>query len=34
MEKILKDYNEFVSQFEMVGSNVLFLNKDGYEYPR
>ena len=30
MGKILKDYNEFVSQFEMVGSNVLFLNKDGY----
>ena len=30
MEKNLKDYKEFISQFEMVGSNVIFLKKDGY----
>ena len=28
--ELLKDYKEFVSQFEMVGSNVVYLNKDGY----
>ena len=27
---MLKDYKEFISQFEMVGSNVIFLSKDGY----
>ena len=30
MNKYLKEYNEFINQFEMVGSNVLFLRKDGY----
>ena len=30
MNKYLKEYNEFINQFEMVGSNVLFLSKDGY----
>ena len=25
-----KEYNEFIKQFELVGSNVLFLRKDGY----
>ena len=30
MNKYLKEYNEFINQFEMVGSNVLFLKKDGY----
>jgi len=30
MEKVLKDYKEFISQFEMVGSNVIFLKNDGY----
>ncbi len=29
-ENILKGYPEFIKQFEMVGSNVLFLRKDGY----
>ncbi len=30
MKKILEGYNEFVEQFEMVGSNVVFLSKEGY----
>lgn len=30
MNKYLEEYNEFIKQFEMVGSNVLFLRKDGY----
>lgn len=30
MNKYLTEYNEFIKQFEMVGSNVLFLRKDGY----
>ena len=30
MEKVLKDYKNFVSQFEMVGSNVVYLSNDGY----
>ena len=30
MNKYLKEYNEFINQFEMVGSNVLFLRKDRY----
>lgn len=30
MENLLKDYKDFVSQFEMVGSNVVYLSKDGY----
>ncbi len=30
MNELLKDYKEFVSQFEMVGSNVVYLSKDGY----
>lgn len=30
MNKCLTEYNEFIKQFEMVGSNVLFLRKDGY----
>lgn len=30
MLKYLNDYNKFVEQFEMVGSNVIFLRKDGY----
>lgn len=30
MGKILNDYKEFISQFEMVGSNVIFLKNDGY----
>lgn len=30
MKKYLEDYSEFISQFEMVGSNCLFLRKDGY----
>ena len=30
MKNFLKDYKEFVSQFEMVGSNVVYLSKDGY----
>ena len=29
MKKVLNNYKDFVSQFEMVGSNVVFLNKDG-----
>ena len=29
-ENILKGYPEFIKQFEMVGSNVFFLRKDGY----
>lgn len=28
--ELLKEYTEFVKQFKMVGSNVLFLRKDGY----
>ena len=28
--KYLDEYKEFVKQFEMVGSNVLYLSKDGY----
>ena len=28
--ELLKEYTEFVKQFRMVGSNVLFLRKDGY----
>lgn len=27
--KYLNEYNEFIKQFEMVGSNVIFVNKDG-----
>lgn len=27
--KYLNDYNEFIKQFEMVGSNVIFVDKDG-----
>ena len=27
---ILKDYQEFIKKYEMVGSNVIFLSKDGY----
>ena len=30
MNKYLTEYDEFIKQFEMVGSNVLFLRKDGY----
>ena len=30
MNKYSKEYNEVINQFEMVGSNVLFLRKDGY----
>ena len=30
MNNILKDYNEFVTQFEMVGSNVIFVDKNNY----
>ena len=30
MNKLLNEYKEFVSQFEMVGSNVVYLSKDGY----
>ena len=30
MKKILEGYNEFVNQFEMVGSSVVFLKKDSY----
>lgn len=30
MKKVLNNYKDFVSQFEMVGSNVVFLNKDGF----
>lgn len=30
MNKLLSEYEEFIKQFEMVGSNVLFLRKDGY----
>ena len=30
MKNFLKEYKEFVSQFEMVGSNVVYLSKDGY----
>ena len=30
MIKYLKEYNEFIKQFELVGSNVLFLRKDVY----
>ena len=28
--KYLDEYKDFVKQFEMVGSNVLYLSKDGY----
>ena len=28
--EILKDYQNFISKFEMVGSNVVYLSKDGY----
>lgn len=31
MNKFLNDYSEFVKQFNMVGSNVVFLRKDGYQ---
>ena len=31
MNKYLSDYKNFVSQFNMVGSNVIYLNKDGYK---
>ena len=30
MIKYLNEYNEFIKQFEMVGSNILYLSKDGY----
>ena len=30
MKKLLNEYKDFVSQFEMVGSNVVYLSKDGY----
>ena len=30
MKNILNGYKEFVSKFNMVGSNVLFMDKDGY----
>lgn len=30
MEKILKEYKKFIKKFNVVGSNVLFLRKDGY----
>ena len=30
MNKLLNEYKDFVSQFEMVGSNVVYLSKDGY----
>ena len=30
MKKLLNEYQSFVSQFEMVGSNVVYLSKDGY----
>lgn len=30
MKKILEGYEQFISQFEMVGSNVVFLRNDGY----
>lgn len=30
MENLLKEYQYFVERFNMVGSNVLFLRKDGY----
>lgn len=30
MENLLKEYQDFVERFNMVGSNVLFLRKDGY----
>ena len=30
MSNYLKDYQKFIEQFEMVGSNVVFLKKDGY----
>ena len=30
MNTYLTEYDEFIKQFEMVGSNVLFLRKDGY----
>ena len=30
MKKLLIEYQNFVSQFEMVGSNVVYLSKDGY----
>ena len=30
MNKYLSEYNDFIKQFKMVGSNVLFLRNDGY----
>ncbi len=30
MKNLLKEYPEFIKKFNMVGSNVLFLRKDGY----
>ena len=30
MKKYLNDYKDFISQFNMVGSNVVYLANDGY----
>ena len=30
MKDVLKEYSKFIEQFNMVGSNVLYLNKNGY----